>query len=194
MKRFIIFITIFFFLFSCKKEIENTSETKQDELVQPVNLSSSDVNNLIVKMNGDVPKEKVKFVDVEFTNLKSQSKKLSDYNGKVILLNLWATWCPPCRAEMPSMENLYKRYQGKDFVILAVSVGETQQTVQNFVKNKNFTFPIFVDDKNQATSAYSTGSIPTTYLIDQEGYLIARFVGGRDWDGEEIHQLINQLL
>jgi thiol-disulfide isomerase/thioredoxin len=157
------------------------------------NYDANKVKDLISKLGGGAPKKTMKFFDGSLMDMNGKKVKLSDFSGKVILLNLWATWCPPCRAEMPSIEKLHKEYSNKNFMIVAVSQGENLDTVKKFVKG-TYSFPIFVDINNEISKNYSSGSIPTTYIIDKEGYILAGFVGGREWDSKEVKELINELL
>lgn len=108
--------------------------------------------------------------------------KLSSLRGKVVLLNFWATWCPPCREEMPSMEKLYQSFRGRpDFVMLAVSSGETKAVVDQFLKKTPYSFPILLDPTGEVSAMYSISAIPTTYLIDAKGVVIAGIRGAHDW-------------
>jgi thiol-disulfide isomerase/thioredoxin len=150
--------------------------------------------NLIKVLKGIIPKKPIEFSNAGFINIEKRKLSISDFKGKVILLNLWATWCPPCTAEMPSLENLYKKFKNNAFTILAVSQGEDLQTVKGYIVKNKFTFPVLIDNKNEIAKLYGTGSIPTTYLIDKEGYKIAGFIGSRDWNSPEVINLINELL
>jgi thiol-disulfide isomerase/thioredoxin len=119
--------------------------------------------------------------------------KRSSLKGKIVLLNFWATWCPPCRAEMPSIEALHKKMQGKDFAIVGVSVGEQRGTVEKFIASQKFTFPIYLDSSGSLGAAFNARSIPTTYILDKEGRAIAGMVGSRMYDGPEVVGLFEEL-
>ena len=98
------------------------------------------------------------------------------------MLNFWATWCPPCRQEMPSMQELYEKTKNEDFVIIAISVDHTKTSeVKDFVKENNYTFPIFHDADETLGKKFLVRSIPTTLLIDKNGIIQERVVGGKDW-------------
>lgn len=192
MKNSIIYIFLITLLisFGCKKVDSATIiNNKTDQITKEQSKME-----LIDKLGGNTTKKPVKITDANFMSVNGKNSKLSDYKGKIIMLNLWATWCPPCRAEMPSMEKLHNNFKNKDFVIIAVSQGEDIETVKKFLNNNNYSFPLFIDKNNEIAHVYSTGSIPTTYLIDKEGYFIARFIGGRDWYSKESIDLINELL
>ncbi len=121
--------------------------------------------------------------------------KLADYRGKVVFLNFWATWCLPCREEMPTMERLYQRFKDKGFMILAVSVdAEGAQVVTPFVKEHKLTFPIGLDPKMALAERYGVRAIPSSFLVDRKGRLAALALGPRDWDSKAAHAFIESLL
>ncbi|GHT82759.1 hypothetical protein FACS1894137_02270 [Spirochaetia bacterium] len=126
--------------------------------------------------------------------LNGGTRQLSALRGKVVVFNIWATWCPPCRAEMPSMEALYQKYKDKGLEILAVDSGEEEQDVARFIRQYGFTFPIGLDVSGEITEPYGTGYIPTTYIIDRQGKIISQIVGGRPWDTESVYKAFEALL
>jgi thiol-disulfide isomerase/thioredoxin len=121
-------------------------------------------------------------------------RKLSDFKGKVVFLNFWATWCGPCRSEMPSIESLYNKYRGEEFEVLAVNSMERQPDVLAFMNENNFTFPVLLDGDGKVNSSYGIQAIPTTFLINKEGRIVLRLVGSIDWDTPEFHAALEQLL
>ncbi|MFH0887295.1 MAG: TlpA disulfide reductase family protein [bacterium] len=139
----------------------------------------------ILAMSGTPSKEPAKrqlAYDFSLPNLNGKQVKLSSFRGKIVLLNFWASWCPPCREEMPSIENLFKKMKGKDFKILAVSLDEGgADVVKKFIAKNRYTFPVLLDPDNNAAGKYGIYSIPTTYIIDKQGYIIDYYIGGRDW-------------
>lgn len=129
-------------------------------------------------------------------DLSDKSVQLTDYRGKVVFLNFWATWCKPCQEEMPSMEQLYKNYQKDGLVILAVSIDRvtTKKDIPPFVKNMNLTFPVLVDSWGQTDKRYKLMGVPETYIIDQGGILREKVIGPRDWTRSENLRVMDQLL
>jgi peroxiredoxin len=121
--------------------------------------------------------------DFNLPDLNEKTVRLSDYRGKVVFLNFWATWCKPCREEMPSMELLYKNFEGDGFVVLAVSIDRvtTKKDIPPFVKSMSLTFPILVDSWGQTDKRYKLMGVPETYIIDQQGILREKVIGPRDW-------------
>lgn len=109
--------------------------------------------------------------DFELEDLNGNKVSLSDFKGKKVFLNFWATWCPPCKAEMPDIEKLYQETKDTELVILAVNVGEDKKTVQDFIIEKGYNFPVLLDVKGEISQMYQVTGIPTTYLIDTKGYL-----------------------
>ncbi|MDR0475945.1 MAG: TlpA family protein disulfide reductase [Treponema sp.] len=119
---------------------------------------------------------------------------LKDFEGKVVFLNFWATWCPPCRAEMPSMEAMYARFKGRGLEILAVNCRESNQAVLSFMKNNKLSFPALLDGSGRVSGIYAVQAIPASYIIDRSGKIIARVVGSLNWDSPQIRTAFDQLL
>lgn len=120
---------------------------------------------------------------------------LSDYKGKVVLLNFWATWCAPCRVEMPAMESLYQDLREEGLEVVAISVDPQGIVVtQPFKEAMGLTFDILHDSDYRVGAAYGARTLPMTYLIDREGILRHRVFGARDWNGQEARELVRSLL
>jgi len=128
-------------------------------------------------------------------DLNGRKVELRNFKGKVIFLNFWATWCGPCKEEMPSMEWLWQRFKDKDFVFLSVSVDyEGVRPVREFIAKHRYTFHVLVDPKCQALDLYDVKGIPTTFIIDKKGRMRARAVSPRDWKNPDASALLNLLL
>ncbi len=132
--------------------------------------------------------------DFTLNNLEGSEVSLKDFEGKVVFLNFWATWCGPCREEMPSMEGLWQRFKEEDFVILAVDLRESRGEVVSFMKEYGLTFPVLLDSKGEVGSMFGVRAIPTTYLLDSEGRIVGGAIGARDWESEDAFELIESLL
>jgi thiol-disulfide isomerase/thioredoxin len=111
---------------------------------------------------------------------------LSQYKGKVVFLNFWATWCEPCRSEMRSMEAVYQKLKNKGFEILAVNLGETREEVSAFMNKYKLNFPVILDSTKITGTYYHIQAIPTTYIIDKRGLIIARFIGSFNWNTPKV--------
>jgi thiol-disulfide isomerase/thioredoxin len=131
--------------------------------------------------------------DFEVTKRNGETLKLSDLKGKIVFLNFWATWCPPCQAEMPSIERLYKQFKDTDLEILAVSIGENAETVNDFLTQTPYSFPIALNPDGRLGALYAR-SIPSTYIINKDGTVIAAKIGAQEWDTEKIISVFTQLL
>lgn len=105
---------------------------------------------------------------------------LADLRGRVVVVNFWATWCPPCRREFPSLERLQKHFPPKDLQVIAVNVGEDVDTVFSFAGNPKISVLLDIDAK--AMSSWRVGGLPSTYVIDRDGSIILRALGGREFD------------
>jgi thiol-disulfide isomerase/thioredoxin len=120
--------------------------------------------------------------DFALPRLTGESLRLSDLRGKVVLLNFWATWCVPCRTEMPTIEELYRRYQDRGLEVVAINLDVLSTAgVEAFVKEVKVTFPIVLDPFWATARAYRVVGLPTTYLIDRRGNVVVRDVGERNW-------------
>lgn len=139
-------------------------------------------------------REQTGIVDFELQDLAGVSRKLSDFEGKVVFLNFWATWCGPCRIEMPSMERLYRRLKARGFEIVAVNLQEDRKTVQGFVQEMGLSFPVLLDESGRVGAAYGARSIPTTYIVDRRGIVVAGTIGTREWDSEEYVRFFTRML
>ena len=125
--------------------------------------------------------------DFTVYGLDGDTLSLADLRGKVVFLNFWATWCPPCRREMPSMEKLWKALSDLEgFTIVAVDVKESAQKVRRFAESQGYTFPIYLDPRGNAARSYRVRGIPTTFILNPQGQVIGGFVGGRVWDKPEV--------
>lgn len=133
--------------------------------------------------------------DFTLADLGGKKVSLSSLKGKVVLLNFWATWCAPCRAEMPALNKLYLDLKEKGLVVLAVSVDDAEKTVSAYMKQKKFSFPVLMDaDKEVAFDSYGVTGLPTTVLIDRKGLLVETIVGERDWHEPQMKEKILRLL
>lgn len=145
-----------------------------------------------------VPKNPIEAPDFTLERLSGGEVSLGDYEGQVVLLNLWATWCPPCRAEMPSMQDLYDQLSENGFTILAVAAPNTQreslENIESYIEENNFTFPVLLDTQNSVFSTYGTGSIPTSWIVGPDGMLLARLRGKKDWTQDSIVSALEMLM
>jgi peroxiredoxin len=133
--------------------------------------------------------------DFTLTDMQGQKVTLSDLKGKVVILNFWATWCPPCREEMPSMEQLYRRYGGQGLVILAVNVEENgMSAVKRFLQRTPYSFPILLDADAEVQNTYKVFRFPETFIIDRNGNIVEKVIGAIDWTAGPTFKLINFLL
>jgi peroxiredoxin len=127
----------------------------------------------------------------ELNSLDGKKVGLSDYSGKVVLLNFWASWCGPCKAEMPSLNALYTELKDRDFVVLAVSIDSSEGPVRSFRTEKGLAFPILMDpEKEVYFDDYAVFALPTSFLIDADGVVREKFMGEIQWDAPAVKQRI----
>jgi len=132
----------------------------------------------------------------DLKDLKGNSVTLRSMRGKVVFLNIWATWCGPCREEMPSMEALFNSFKNrKDFVMLAVSQDRTgRETVEPYIEHNNYHFEILLDPDNQLQDSYNLTGVPETFIIDRKGRIVAHHLGAFDWSRDEVREALQELL
>ena len=124
------------------------------------------------------------------------TRTLADYRGDVVLLNVWATWCVPCRVEMPSMQRLHEEFDGRGLHVVAVSIDKPgfEQEIRAFVKEYGLTFDILHDPGGSITAAYQTTGVPYSFVIDRTGKIRKTVLGAADWSSQGNRSLITSLL
>jgi thiol-disulfide isomerase/thioredoxin len=132
--------------------------------------------------------------DFSVSSPEGRTIKLADYRGKVVFLNFWATWCPPCREEMPAMERLYQKYRGRGLVVLAISVDHDTEVVGPFVRKYKFSFVVGQDPEMALAQRYGVRALPSSFFLDKGGQVAALAIGPRDWDTKPSHAVIESLL
>ena len=150
------------------------------------NLSANDVR----------PEEGHLAPDFTLKTLEGKTLRLSELQGKkVVLINFWATWCPPCRVEMPTLQTIYSDYKGKGLEILAVNIEpDANQEIREFTKELRLTFPVLLDPDMKVTRNYRVFGVPVSMLIDHQGIVRARDFGYRDWTDKESRRQVESLL
>jgi len=145
-------------------------------------------NQVVIEDNLPAP-------DFTFPGLDGKMVRLADYRGKVVLVNIWATWCKPCVDEMPSMEKLYHKFKGENFEILAVSIDEPGlKAVAPFMKQHNLTFPALIDSEGAVKAVYGITGVPESFIIDKQGILIKKIVGPVNWATPIIFRFFSELI
>jgi len=122
------------------------------------------------------------------------SFRLSEQRGKVVLVNFWATWCPPCLEEMPAMERLWSRHKDAGFVLVAISLDTDPKKVSQFVSVRKFSFPVALDPKMEIAEKYGVRALPSSFVIDRDGTVTGVALGPRSWDDSAAHGLVQAML
>lgn len=118
---------------------------------------------------------------------------LNESKGKIIFLNFWASWCPPCRAEMPTIQKIYNEMKNrKDIAFILISVDNDNSKAKKFIKDEGFTFPVFYLN-SELPNVYNTGTIPSTFVISKEGKIVAKRIGMADYDSRKFYNFLNRL-
>ncbi len=131
---------------------------------------------------------------LKLPDLAGGERRAEQYRGKVVLLNFWASWCPPCREEFPSLERLQRALGGKDFTVLAVAVADSEAGIAGMLAGRQPPFDILLDDDKRAAQAWRAAGVPVTYLLDRQGRMLAGKTGPQLWDSPQMQALIRQAM
>jgi thiol-disulfide isomerase/thioredoxin len=133
-------------------------------------------------------------VEIRLKDLNGQQVSLSDFRGKIVFLNFWATWCYACRIEMPDMEKLHQKFKNKDFAMVTINLQESVSQVKQFFKDFKLTFTALLDSDGAVGAHFMITAIPTTFILDKEGIIIGKVMGPREWDSKKAIALFENLI
>lgn len=131
--------------------------------------------------------------DFQLMDLRGNTKTLADYAGKPLIVNFWATWCPPCREEMPSMNRAWEKIRHEGIAMIAVNSGEDLESVSAFLTSFPVSFPVLLDPNSELTGSWPIRGLPTTFVLDNSGKIVYRATGGREWDDEALLNKVRSL-
>jgi len=131
---------------------------------------------------------------LELPDLEGKPHRLADYRGRVVLVNFWATWCVPCREEMPSIERLRASLQGRPFTVLAVNLAEPESRIRKFLEAVPVSFPVLLDRNAQTAKAWQARVLPATFIVGPDGVVRYQYYGELDWSKPEVRETILRLL
>ncbi len=140
------------------------------------------------------PNARIEAPDFRLPDLSGKKVRIRDFRGKVVFLNFFATWCGPCREEMPDLERLSESYRSKGLVVLAINVGQDARTVRSFMRDLRLSFPAVLDEDGAASYLYGIRPIPVSFLVDRDGAILWRAMGAREWDSAEVRQYLDRML
>ena len=127
-------------------------------------------------------------------DIDGKSRNLADYRGQVVLVNFWATWCEPCRDEMPSIQRLKVKLAGKPFVVLAVNLDEPESRIRNFLSKMPLDFPVLVDQEKAVTKAWKVRVVPMSFIVGRDGRIRYSLTGELAWDHDSVVSLLAELM
>ena len=133
-------------------------------------------------------------VEIQLKDVFGNTVSLSDFRDKVVFLNFWATWCPPCVIEMPSMQKLHRRFKDKNFVMVAINSQETDAQVKSFFDKYKLSFAALLDSSGEVGTWFDVNAFPTTFVLDKQGRIIGRAIGPREWDSQASVALFDYLI
>ncbi len=154
-------------------------------LQRPNSASASEttVPNSVVPMAAEFPAP-----ELALENIQNGTEALADYQGQVLLVNNWATWCPPCKAEMPSLQKFYEAHSGEGFMIVAINAGDDRSLVEQFVNEYGLTFNVWLDSTGAALNAFRNANLPSSYVVDRTG--VVRYA----WTGEISYEMLEKYI
>lgn len=126
-------------------------------------------------------------------NMDSEIITLEHYRGRPVIINFWATWCPPCREELPSMNRAWDKIKNEDIAMVAINVGEDEDTIFTFMGDYPINFDLLLDTSGEIIAQWPIKGLPTTFVLDPDGRLVYRAIGGREWDAEELLDKVRSL-
>ena len=132
--------------------------------------------------------------EIELTSIDGKKSKLSDYRGKAVFLNFWASWCNPCKAELPDIQEMSRRMDANAFVVVAVSVDTTgADKLKEFLNDRGISFPVYLDPTMTAAKRYGVTGFPETFILDKKGVIVKRYVGPREWTSRSMLDIFKGL-
>lgn len=156
------------------KENSTTDTTKPSASSTTENATTGTDSSTVKSSEND----KIPAINFKLKDLNGKEVSLSDFKGKKVFLNFWASWCPPCKGEMPDIEKLHVETKDTDLVILAVNIGEDNSTAKSFMEKNKYNFTVLLDSDQSIAAQYNIGAIPTSFFIDKEGNIVNSTRGG----------------
>lgn len=175
MKRLLLLFFTSLLLVSCNKKSQNIKDISLFEKEQIKEL------------------DRIKIPDLKTKDIIGNEVSLSDYYGKVIILNFWAQWCGPCVEEMPYFQNLHERVKDSDIVVITINVGESRESVKEFISTNNYTFITLLDIDKKLSNTLSIRSIPSTFILNKNGEIVGSKLGSHKWDSDGVVEILEEL-
>lgn len=152
------------------------------------------IDQLFADMGVEVVPAAAGRVEVRLQDVSGADVNISDFRGKIVFLNFWATWCPTCVVEMPSMEKLHRKLKDKDFALVTISIRDSAADVKRFFRQNQLTFTALLDSTGKTVPGFGIRAIPTTLILDKTGRIVGRAMGAREWESRESMALFEQLI
>ena len=156
--------------------------------------AATPLQSLVQAAGLSAPAKSVAAADFQLPDVTGRQLRLEEQRGAVVFINFWATWCHPCRHEMPMMEQLYQTFRARPFVLWAVNLQERREDAARFMQEQQLHFPALLDLNGTLSQRYNVRGLPTTFLIDCAGMLVGHAVGPRQWDNDATRTLLTALL
>ena len=152
------------------------------------------LDQLFVDIGVEPNPDRTSRVEIRLQDLAGADVDVSDFRGRVVFLNFWATWCPTCVTEMPSMEKLHRKLMDKDFAVVSISIQDSAAAVKRFFEQNKLSFTALLDSTGKTVPGFGIREIPTTLILDKAGRIIGRVIGPREWDSRESIAMFDRLI
>ncbi len=137
--------------------------------------------------------QKLAAPELNLQDMDGVKHSIAEYKGKPVIINFWATWCPPCRAELPSMNRAWEKVKDENIEMIAVNVGENEDTIFSFMGSFPIDFTVLLDETGEITQSWPVKGLPTTLIVDTQGQIVYQAVGGREWDDDNLLDKVRAL-
>lgn len=181
-----VLLLVVFSLFGCNRSGEKDSPPPKEE--------AATTPDLLKQLHIERPDKMVRAADFTLEDVSGKWVSLTNFSGKVVFLNFWATWCAPCVQEMPTMEKLHQEFEGDGLVMLAVNYQESADDVKRFFTRHKLSFPSLLDPNAKVAEMYQVWGLPATFIMNRRMEIVGKVAGSRDWHSETARELFRQLL
>ncbi|MBC7190539.1 TlpA family protein disulfide reductase [Candidatus Aerophobetes bacterium] len=191
-KRLPFFLWLLLFLFFLVAAALPSFSEEQTE--KEILLPEKEMREAFESLQVQLISPPVPMIDFKLENTEGELVDTKNLRGKFLWISFWATWCPPCRFEMPSMQKVWEKFGGEKFLILAVNIGEDKKTVVSFLRDNSYTFPTLLDTTQQVSREYGVRAIPTNFFVDPYGKIVGGAIGAREWENPQFYKFLQKLV
>jgi len=187
-------IVVFLFFISAIAVLGIIAFKSQSTPTQPPKRAASKIERLFHDLGILAVSQPNSPVEFRLADLNGKKISLSDFRGKIVFINFWATWCGPCRVEMPAMQKLHTRFKDQNFAMVTINLQEPARKVREFVDRYKLTFTVLLDSQGETGSRFGIRALPTTFILDKSGRIMGQALGAREWNSKKAIALFKHLI